>query len=160
MSAGVGCLPSTVSFSCFYLGNRRYSRLQQRCGDRLQFTIFLAHLCCTCSCFNVHLRRWFQPIWKILVKLDHFPNFQVKTVKNKKQNAWNHHLVIHPSIHPSSYPHPIPPKRSQKESKGGAEALGDGREDGQHHAYPVEFGGSGLWSCGRISSKITLKRGS
>ena len=28
---------------------------------------------------------WFQPTWKILVKLDHFPR--------KMKNIWNHHLV-------------------------------------------------------------------
>ena len=31
---------------------------------------------------------WFQPISKILVKLDHFPNFRGKN----KKNIWNHHL--------------------------------------------------------------------
>ena len=30
---------------------------------------------------------WFQPIWKILVKLDHF------RVGMKTNNIWNHHLV-------------------------------------------------------------------
>ena len=32
---------------------------------------------------------WFQPIWKILLKLDHFPNFRGE---NKK--CWNHHLRL------------------------------------------------------------------
>ena len=35
---------------------------------------------------------WFQPTWKIWVKLDHFPNFRGKTSKN----VWNHHLGIIP----------------------------------------------------------------
>ena len=30
---------------------------------------------------------WFQPPWKIVVKLDHFPQVGVKT-----KNIWNHHL--------------------------------------------------------------------
>ena len=30
---------------------------------------------------------WFQPIWKILVKLDHFPKYRLK-IKNE---CWNHH---------------------------------------------------------------------
>ena len=34
---------------------------------------------------------WFQPIWKILVKLDHFPRKGVKI-----KNIWNHHLEKHP----------------------------------------------------------------
>ena len=29
---------------------------------------------------------WFQPIWKILVQLDHFPRYGVKI-----KNIWNHH---------------------------------------------------------------------
>ena len=33
---------------------------------------------------------WFQPIWKISVKLDNFPNFRGKTSKN----IWNHQLVL------------------------------------------------------------------
>ena len=33
---------------------------------------------------------WFQPIWKILVKLDHFPNLGVKI----RKNVCNHHLVL------------------------------------------------------------------
>ena len=32
---------------------------------------------------------WFQPIWKILVKIDSFPEF-----RDAKKNIWNHHLVI------------------------------------------------------------------
>ncbi len=32
---------------------------------------------------------WLQPIWKILVKLDHFLKIGVKI-----KNDWNHHLVI------------------------------------------------------------------
>ena len=32
---------------------------------------------------------WFQPIWKILVKLDHLPQVGVKI-----KNIWNHHLVF------------------------------------------------------------------
>ena len=35
-------------------------------------------------------RWWFQPNWKILVKLDHFPQVGVKINK-----IWNHHLVTH-----------------------------------------------------------------
>ena len=31
---------------------------------------------------------WFQPIWKILVKLDHFPG------RGENKNIWNHHLVF------------------------------------------------------------------
>ena len=33
---------------------------------------------------------WFQPIWKIWVKLNHFPQVGVKI-----KNIWNHHLVYH-----------------------------------------------------------------
>ena len=33
---------------------------------------------------------WFQPSWKILVKLDHFPH----QVRVKIKNVWNHHLVM------------------------------------------------------------------
>ena len=32
---------------------------------------------------------WFQPTWKILVKLDHLPQKGVKI-----KNIWNHHLVF------------------------------------------------------------------
>ena len=32
---------------------------------------------------------WFQPIWKIWVKLDHFPRCGVKI-----KNVWNHHLLV------------------------------------------------------------------
>jgi len=40
---------------------------------------------------------WFQPIWKILVKLEIFPNFE-----GENRNGWNHHLVnltVHNSLH-------------------------------------------------------------
>ena len=33
---------------------------------------------------------WFQPIWKILVKLDDFPRD-----RGLNKNVWNHHLVSH-----------------------------------------------------------------
>ncbi len=33
---------------------------------------------------------WFQPIWKILVKMGIFPQIGVKI-----KNIWNHHLVVH-----------------------------------------------------------------
>ena len=33
---------------------------------------------------------WFQPLWKIVVKLDHFPKDRGE---NKKYCIWNHHLV-------------------------------------------------------------------
>ena len=38
---------------------------------------------------NIALASWWlnQPIWKILVKLDHFPKFW-----GEKKNIWNHHL--------------------------------------------------------------------
>ena len=34
---------------------------------------------------------WFQPLWKILVKLDHLPQVGVNI-----KNIWNHHPVIYP----------------------------------------------------------------
>ena len=35
---------------------------------------------------------WFQPIWNMLVKLDHFPR------QGFKKNVWNHHPVNHTTI--------------------------------------------------------------
>ncbi len=39
--------------------------------------------------FSSSTKWWFQPIWKILVKLDHFPRD-----RGENQKYWNHHLVI------------------------------------------------------------------
>ena len=111
MSAGVGFLPSAVSFSCFYLGNCRYCRLKQRCGDGVQFTIFPAHLYCTCSCFNVHLVGGFNPYELYESNWISSPIFKDKSNKKK----WFKPPPSHPSIHPIL----TAPKRSQKESKGG-----------------------------------------
>ena len=42
---------------------------------------------------------WFQPIWKIFVKLDHFPNFR----DENSENDWNHHLDICPTQKKNSF---------------------------------------------------------
>ena len=100
------CRISSIS----YLGNRRYCRLKQRCGDGVQFTIFPAHLYCTCSCFNVHLVGGFNPYEIYESNWISSPMFKDKS--NKKR-------LKPPLSHPSIHPIPTSPKRSQKESKGG-----------------------------------------
>ena len=37
---------------------------------------------------------WFQPIWKIFLKLDHFPRD-----RGENKNIWNHHLAIYCRFH-------------------------------------------------------------
>ena len=105
------CRISSIS----YLGNRRYCRLKQRCGDGVQFTIFPAHLFCTCICFNFHLVGGFNPYDKYESNWIISPIFKDKN-NNKK---WLKAPPSHPSIHPSIHPILTAPKRSQKESKGG-----------------------------------------
>ena len=39
--------------------------------------------------YEYHSRWWFQPVWKILVKLNHFSKLGVKI-----KNLWNHHPVF------------------------------------------------------------------
>ncbi len=63
---------------------------------------------------------WFQPLWKILVKMGIFPNFRAE-----KQNIWNHHLenyynkmLPHPKIlhKPTLFWWRFPPKRPSSKS--------------------------------------------
>ena len=56
---------------------------------------------------------WFQPIWKILVKLDHFPS------RGKIKHIWNHHLANlwsdhfrTPGKHPSCNPAGLMPRNN------------------------------------------------
>ena len=43
---------------------------------------------------------WFQPIWNILVKVDHLPKY-----RGKINNIWNHHLVSLLSVLLPKLPH-------------------------------------------------------
>ena len=59
----------------------------------------------SCVFFKTQTSWWFQPIWKILVNLDHFPKVGMKI-----NHFWNHHLEtdctfnwkLFPSIHRST----------------------------------------------------------
>lgn len=50
-------------------------------------------------------RRWFQPSWKVFVKLDHFSTNRGKTWKTKQRNIWGFTDMIW-----RKWPLPSPPK--------------------------------------------------